>query len=118
MLVAWTFRRRIIVTYTWDAENRMGMGAFNAVGFNEAAFNQNGEAGEGGSFYYLFDLQSNSRLLLDAGASTSNEYLYRAFGEKVVSMGSIRNPFQFQGQVGPYFDANNRTWMGARAMRN
>lgn len=91
-----------------------GMGAFNAVQFNQAAFNQSGGAEDSGSFYYLFDLQSSNRLLLDASANIENKYLYKAFGKKVLSTGSVRNPFQFQGEVGPYFDANNRTWMRAR----
>jgi RHS repeat-associated protein len=91
-----------------------GMGAFNAVQFNQATFNQSSEEVETDSHFYLFDLQSSNRLLLDTNAATDNEYLYKAFGERVLATGSVRNSFQFQGQVGPYFDANNRTWMRAR----
>lgn len=91
-----------------------GMGAFNAVQFNQATFNQSNEEVETESHFYLFDLQSSNRLLLDASAATDNEYLYKAFGEILQATGTTRNPFQFQGQAGPYFEANNRTWMRAR----
>lgn len=91
-----------------------GMGTFNTVRFNQATFNQQGQSTQVASHFYLFDLQSSNRLLLDTNAATDNEYLYRAFGEKVLSTETIRNPFQFQGEVGPYNDALTRIKMGAR----
>jgi RHS repeat-associated protein len=71
-------------------------------------------SGLGGSFFYLFDQQASTRFLLDGTGNIANSDLYRAFGERVLSTGSARDPHRFQGQVRSYTDAANRVWMGHR----
>jgi len=91
-----------------------GMGAFNTVEFDQWGFNQEQSSGGSGDYYYLFDQNASTRYLVDGGGEVTDSELYRAFGERVTSIGHTRNPYRFQGEVGPYADAANRVWMRAR----
>jgi len=58
----------------------------------------------GDTGYYAFDAQANTAALLDPNQTSTNEYVFTAFGEIKSQSGPQENPFTFVGQQNVYHD--------------
>ncbi len=54
--------------------------------------------------YYHYEALGSTRELTDNTEAITDTYLYDAWGNVINSSGSTKNPFQFTGSVGYYFD--------------
>jgi RHS repeat-associated protein len=66
----------------------------------------------GAPAYYTFDARGDTVAL--AGPAGTDRYAYLPFGGLLASSGSIRNPFQFAGQVGVMSETGGLQFMRAR----
>ena len=56
------------------------------------------------SRYYHFDALGSTRIITNSSQSSTDAYLYDAWGVPIVALGSTTNPFRWVGGVGYYYD--------------
>jgi hypothetical protein len=108
--------------YLWEGENLLWEehvgGATKFTDFPGVWGGLVSHSRSGAFNFYAFDLQGNSRLLVDDdGVTIRNRYVYKAFGEKLVESGSEPNALQYGGQWGYYQDLGSRLYVRARHLR-
>src|SRR5205823_5723231 len=55
--------------------------------------------------YYHYDGEGSTDLLTDSNGLITDRYLYKAYGDSIVSTGTTVNNFTYIGRAGYYFDA-------------
>jgi len=60
----------------------------------------------GTSRYFLFDPLGSTSRLTDGSQNVTDSYLFKGFGESLLTAGPTTNPFQFVGAEGYYLDAD------------
>ncbi len=64
--------------------------------------------------FFGYDVQGNTRLLLNSDGTSNLSLLYRAFGQKQASSGAGSTLMQFGAFYGYEWDADSRMWVKAR----
>ncbi len=68
----------------------------------------------GVSSFYLYDTQGSVRNLVNTAGTTTDTYIYTAFGVELLATGSTVNPFRYVGLLGYYLEFVNLYYIRER----
>jgi RHS repeat-associated protein len=107
-----------VTNYIWDVENDTCLMETDENGETKVLYSHEptqfggliSQRRDGQTYYHHYDALGSTRQLTDADENVTDEYVYTAWGEPVVTNGTTENPFRWVGRWGYYWDEATGTY--------